>query len=499
MSDTAYQRAASIFEDYYVLQDALSILFWDTETTMPRGSSESRAKQVGTLTRMGHAKLTHPAMGELLADAALDDSLSDWQKANLVEMRRRWQLAVAVDGELLEHFETAKTRCAMIWREARPADDFEQVRPALEEVVNLARQVAQRRGDAWGLSPYDALLEQYEPGMRAAELNTLLLPLQQTLPPLVEAIVERQAQASPRRPLAGPFPTALQQALARRLMQALGFDTQRGRLDISTHPFCGGAFDDVRITTRYDEANFLSSIMGVLHETGHALYEQNRPREWRYQPVGVARSMGVHESQSLLVEMQVCRSRAFLQFAAPLMREAFGGEGPAWELDNMVREVQQVSPGLIRVDADEVTYPLHITLRFVIEQDLIAGTLNVADLPEVWRAGMQARLGVAPDSDRDGCLQDIHWPSGIFGYFPSYTLGALIAAQLFDAAHRAMPNLFDDIAQGRVQPLTEWLATHIHRRASSMSTPALMVAATGDTLNPNIFIKHLRRRYLGEG
>jgi carboxypeptidase Taq len=279
-------------------------------------------------------------------------------------------------------------------------------------------------------------------------------------------------------------------------MQVLGFDFSHGRLDISLHPFCSGVPEDVRITTRYDEEDFTTGLMAVLHETGHALYDRGLPAQWRHQPVGDAHSMALHESQSLIIEMQACRSRQFIDYVAPLMREAFGGSGPSWEADNIHRLYTRVEPGLIRVDADEVTYPEHIILRYRLERALIGGDLDLADLPTAWNEGMQNMLGITPPSDREGCLQDIHWPDGAWGYFPTYTLGAMTAAQLYDAARRADSEMEPGIARGDFGPLMRWLGAHVHAKASSLSPDALLTEATGKSLDVAVFKHHLEQRYL---
>ena len=279
-------------------------------------------------------------------------------------------------------------------------------------------------------------------------------------------------------------------------MKVVGFEFRHGRLDISLHPFCGGTPDDVRITTRYSDSDFSKGLMGVLHETGHALYDRGLPAAWRGQPVGRDRGMSIHESQSLLIEMQACRSRDFLAFAAPLMREAFGGDGPAWTPDNLYRLYTKVTRSLIRVDADEVSYPAHVILRYRLERALIEGGMKVAELPGAWNDGMKALLGVTPPDDRRGCLQDIHWYDGAWGYFPTYTLGAMTAAQLFDAARRADPGIMPGIRRGDFGPLRAWLRDKVHGKASLLSTAELVTAATGQPLNPKIYERYLESRYL---
>jgi carboxypeptidase Taq len=280
-------------------------------------------------------------------------------------------------------------------------------------------------------------------------------------------------------------------------MNALGFDFNLGRLDVSLHPFCGGSTGDVRITTRYSEANFIPALMGVLHETGHALYEQGRPSEWRRQPVGIARGMSLHESQSLLIEMQACRSREFVTFLAPLAREAFQGDGPAWSPDNLHRILTKVEPGFIRVDADEVTYPAHILVRYKLEKAMIAGDLQVRDLPSAFNEEIRTFLGLIVPNDSLGCLQDIHWPGGAWGYFPTYTLGAMTAAQLFRAACQADAGILPRLMKGDFGPLRSWLRANVHSKGSLLTTDQLVTAATGRPLEAEVFRSHLRERYLG--
>ena len=280
------------------------------------------------------------------------------------------------------------------------------------------------------------------------------------------------------------------------MIRTIGFDFEHGRLDVSAHPFTGGTADDTRITTRYDEEDFARALMGVLHECGHALYEAGLPRDWRRQPVGNARGMVLHESQSLLMEMQACRGRDFIDFAAPRMRAAFGRSGPAWDADNIHRIYTRVVPGFIRVDADEVTYPLHIVLRYRLERAMLAGDLGLADLPGAWNDGMKELLGIVPPTDTVGCLQDIHWPDGSIGYFPTYTMGALAAAQLFAAAKAAIPGLLGAIRKGDFAPLLDWLRVNVHGKGSIADTDTILREATGAPLGVAAFKAHLESRYL---
>jgi carboxypeptidase Taq len=494
---TAYQQLEARFRRLGPLEEAVAMLRWDAAAMMPSGGAASRAEQMATLKVLAHEQLTAPEIGDLIGAADADKGvLGAWEKANLREMRRRWLHAAAVPAELVEARSRACSECETLWRAARPANDFAAVRPALERVLRLTREVAAAKAECLATTPYEALLDQYEPGGSTAIIDRLFNEIAGFLPDLLDAILIRQESRPAPPALSGPFAIETQRRAAVMLMERIGFDFAHGRLDTSAHPFCGGTPDDVRITIRYDEADFSKALMAVLHETGHALYRRGQPAAWRWQPVGAARGMAMHESQSLLLEMQVCRGRAFAGFAAPLLRAAFGGSGPAWDADALYRRQIMVRPGLIRVDADEVTYPAHVILRYRLERAMVADKLAVADLPGIWAEGMGKLLGIMPNGDQDGCLQDIHWYDGAWGYFPTYTLGALIAAQLFGAARRALPDLMETIARGDFAPLLGWLREQVHGKGSLLSTPDLVEEATGAPLGTAAFEQHLRERYL---
>ncbi len=497
MTESALLDLQERFRRISLIDDSLGILDWDRATKMPDGSAEARGEQIAALQGLRHQLMTEPQVGDLLAAAEADaDGLDVWSSANLQEMRRRHTHATALPTDLVEAQAKADSACEIKWRDARASDDYPSLVPYLEEVLRLTREAAAAKAAALGLAPYDALLDQYEPGGRAAELDGIFADLAAFLPGFLDEVMAKQRSEPEPVTLAGPFPVEAQTAVVRRFMDVLGFDFAHGRLDISHHPFCGGATADVRITTRYDEADFTSALMGVLHETGHAMYELGRPEAWRYQPVGEARGMGLHESQSLIIEMQACRSLDFLSFAAPILAEAFGGTGPAWTAQNLFRLNTRVAPGYIRVDADEVTYPAHIILRYRIERALLSGDLVLSDLADAWNDGMEDLLGIRPPNDRLGCLQDIHWPSGAWGYFPTYTIGAMAAAQLFAAARAADPDLVPAFRKGNFAPVMAWLRTHVHSQGSLYSTDEVLQRATGRPLDPVIYEEHLRARYL---
>jgi carboxypeptidase Taq len=497
IANDPYAELERRFARLSAVHRAQAILNWDRSTMMPDGASDDRADQLATLGVIAHEMIATPEIPELLARAEEGGSALDpWQAANLREMRRSWVHESALPADLVEARTRACSACEMAWREAKKNADFKSLLPTLSEVLTIMRRVGEAKAAALGTSLYDALLDEFEPGGRSARIDVLFAELRAFLPDLLGRVLERQKRQPPILPLDGPFPVEAQRRLGEEMSRRLGFDFHHGRLDVSAHPFTGGTADDVRITTRYDEQDFARALMGVLHETGHGLYEAGLPRQWRRQPVGSARGMTLHESQSLLMEMQACRSDAFIRFAAPRMRATFGKDGPAWTEANIHRIYTRVAPGFIRVDADEVTYPLHIMLRYRLERAMLAGDLALADLPGAWNDGMRELLGIVPPDDSLGCLQDIHWPDGGWGYFPTYTLGAIAAAQLFAAARRAEPGLLDAIGNGDFAPLLAWLRANVHGKGSIAATDEILAGATGAGLGTAAFKAHLESRYL---
>ncbi|MEQ8332414.1 carboxypeptidase M32 [Nisaea sp.] len=497
MTDTAYAALEKRFRRHSALSGASGILGWDQETMMPSGGAAARAEQMATLDVLQHELLATQAVSDELARAEADSAaLGPMQQANLREMRRVHTNETVAPADLVEARSRAVSACVVAWRDARIADDFSAVSGKLATVLELTREYGAVKAERLGCGLYDALIDSYEPGGSMAWIDPVFARLKAELPGLMEKILERQAAGPAPLSPEGPFPAALQKQLGERVMRALGFDFAHGRLDESAHPFTGGIPDDVRITTRYSEDDFTSALMGVIHETGHALYERGLPTEWRNQPVGTARGMVMHESQSLLMEMQACRSPAFYRFLSPLASDVLDTGGLAMTPENLNRIGHRVARGLIRVDADEVTYPLHVMLRYDLEKALLSGDLPLKDLPGAWRDGLKASLGVAPEDDRDGCLQDIHWYHGSFGYFPTYTLGALAAAQLFKAAHAALPDLDERIAAGDFTTLLGWLVENVHAVGSAKSTDEIISAATGVSLSADAFLDHLNIRYL---
>jgi carboxypeptidase Taq len=496
MALTPYQQLEQEFRRLHAFRSAASILRWDSAVMMPRGSSDLRGEQLAALETESHALLTSPRVSRLLARAEANSAgLEDWQSANLREMRREREHAIATPQNLVSRLAKATARAEVKWLEAKQKSDFAIFAPHLEEVVNLIRDKAGLLGKALNLDPYDALVDEFSQGMTSAEIGTIFTTLGRRLPGLIQDVIDLQAKRPPLE-ITGRYTSSKQRQLALEVMKAIGFPFDRGRLDESEHPFTGGVPGDIRITTRFSATDPLSGLMGILHETGHAMYDVGLPEAWRGQPVGRDRGMALQESQSLLLEMLIGRNRPFLRYLKPHLDKAFGVSGPEWEVENVYRLLIRVRRSLIRVDADEVTYPVHIMLRYELENEILKGELKVKDLPEVWNTRIQDRLGVRPANDAEGCLQDVHWAVGSFGYFPSYAIGAVIAGQLYESLRADRPELDDEIAAGNFAGLFDWLRQNVHSVAATVGMPQLIRNATGKPLSAAAWLRYIEGKYL---
>ncbi|MET0384019.1 MAG: carboxypeptidase M32 [Burkholderiaceae bacterium] len=491
----AYDALAGTWLRLYRLSHLQSIAAWDQATNMPPKGNEARGRALAEVAMLAHGLRTDPRLGDDLERAGREALTLD-QRANLREIGRDWLRSNALPAELVERRALATSRCEYAWRAQRRQNDWAGFAANLKGVLEVAREEAHRLSQRCGVSPYDALLNRFEPGMSGATIDRIFGDVKQWLPGLISRIRDKQA-AEPVLAPVGPFDRAAQRRLCEQVMHLLKFDFDGGRLDVSSHPFSGGVPEDVRLTTRFRDDGFVQSLMGTIHETGHGLYEQNLPRELLGQPVAEARSMAIHESQSLSFEMQIGRHPGFVSRIAPLVRAAFGDQ-PALATDNLRRLLTRVEPGLIRVDADEATYPAHVILRYEIERGLIEGAYQVDDIPALWDGRMMSLLGVDTKGDfRDGPMQDVHWPEGLFGYFACYSLGAMYAAQWFATMRETMPDLDANIAAGDLAPISDWLRDRIWRQGSRWTTDELTVRASGRTLDPAHFRAHLEQRYLG--
>ena len=496
MSASPYKQLEQEFRRLHAFRGALSLLRWDAAVMMPRASADVRGEQLAALETEHHALLTAPRITRLLDRAqANSQGLADWQIANLREMRRQRDHAIATPVTLISRLTRASARAEAHWLEARRQGRFDLFAPHLEEVLHLVRDKAALLGQALSLAPYDALVDEFSPGITTADIDAMFKALSRRLPSLIRESIAVQAGRPPLA-LTGKFPASKQRALIVEIMKSVGFPFDRGRLDESEHPFTEGVPGDIRVTTRLDPNDIFSGLLGALHETGHAMYDLGLPQDWRDQPVGRDRGMALEESQSLLIEMIICRSRAFVRYLQPLLVKHFGVSGPEWDVENIYAHLTHVRRGLIRVDADELTYPLHIMLRYELEKQLLSGELAVKDLPEAWNAGMEQRLGIRPPSDVEGCLQDIHWAVGSFGYFPSYALGAVIAAQLYESMRADLPHFDEQLARGEFGGLFEWLRTNVHGVGAKVPVQDLLMGATGKPLSAASFIRYVETKYL---
>lgn len=494
MNHPAYDALSATWRRLHHFGHLQAIASWDRSALMPANGNVARADAMAEMDGLLHSIRTDSRLAANL-DNAKAESLDEIQRANLREIRRDWRAANALPASLVQAQSLATSRCEHAWRTQRPANDWPGFLMNFREVLKLAREQAKYLADRTGLGPHDALMDVYEPGMTGEMVDRLFGDLQQWLPGLVRKVREKESRETVHVPV-GPFPRAGQYAIGLEAMKLLGFDFGAGRLDESAHPFCGGVPEDTRLTTRYREDSFVGSLWGTIHETGHGRYEQNLPREWLGQPVGWARSAAIHESQSLSFEMQIGLSRPFVGLLAPRLAAEFGSQ-PAFEADNLYRWLTRVQPSFIRVEADELTYPLHIILRYRIERDLIEGRIEAEDIPARWDAAMADLLDTDTRGNfTNGCVQDVHWGSGLFGYFPSYTLGAMYAAQWFAAIRAKVPDLDARMAAGDLAPAFDWLRENIWLQGSRWTTDELVTRATGGPLDPSHYRRHLEARYL---
>lgn len=491
----AYQQLEQHFKKYYDFENLAAIVSWDEASMMPAGGGKARAEALATLSAVQHDWLTHKKVGDLIKQAKEIDHLTTWQQRNLYWMEKEYLQATCIPVHLVEEFTNESLICGQAWRELRANNDWKSFKPYLEKLFQKIKTIAEIKSQTFNKSPLDVLIDEYSPDLDCKTITPIFNLLKHELPKLIPQIIEKQKDRQIKA-ITGDFPVEKQKQLGMEIMARLGFDFNHGRLDVSHHPFCGGISSDVRITTRYKEHEFLSSLMAITHETGHALYEQGLPTEWSIQPVGHSLGMAVHESQSLFIEMQICRSLEYIHFLVPIAQKYFKDVANITE-ENIIYHDTKVEPGLIRVDADEVTYPLHVILRYEIEQQLFASEITIADLPEVWDSYMQKYLGLSTKGDdKNGVMQDVHWPSGIFGYFPAYTFGALIAAQLFSAVKKSLPDLKEQLKQGDFKSLLHWLRTHIHEKGRLLPYQELLRQATGEELNADFYFAHIKERYL---
>ncbi|MCB1984791.1 MAG: carboxypeptidase M32 [Burkholderiales bacterium] len=489
-----YQNLVRWLEEISRLNGVMSTIAWDQEVMMPAGAADARAKQIAALAGVIHERMTNPALGECLDE--LHNHLGDFDAialCNIQEARRDFDLMTRIPNQLVQALAELGSRGHTVWVRARRENKFSDFAPVLDEFLKLKKEWAACAFP--DLTTYDANIDQFERGTTAAEIAVIFEQLKDTLIPLIHEIKEQSYQPDTTF-LHGHFPVEKQAALARKISENIGFQYDKGRMDVSVHPFCGGSHPtDVRITTRYNESDFVESLYAVIHETGHALYEQGRMLEFGDLPVSESLTMGIHESQSLFWERMIGQSREFCTHYFATICEAFPGNLKRATVDSFYQAINACAPGFIRVEADELTYPLHVILRFEIEKGLFDGSVAVADLPEVWNEKMDTYLGIKPPTDTLGVLQDSHWSSGAFGYFPSYTLGAIYACQFYKAMQKELPDTDKAIESGNFKPIKDWLNENIHSQGRRNSPQELVLRIAGEPLNPQHLIDYLKTKY----
>ncbi|MGI9537129.1 MAG: carboxypeptidase M32 [Desulfocapsaceae bacterium] len=495
---TAYSQLADHFTCLSHVAHALTFLQWDQLVMMPPQGNDSRSEAIAELSSHYHKQLIAPELGELLANAKEEEKDSE-RRASLREMEREYHWATCIPADLVKAKSLAGSKCEHEWRAQRQNNNWSGFLKNFKEVVDLSRQEAQARQNCSSdkfPTPYDALLDLYCTGDSSSMISEIFTSLKTTLPPLISEVVEKQSGRT--RIFNGTFKKESQQQLNKVLAGLLGFDFETGRIDESSHPFSTGGHGDHRITSRYRVNDFVDSLKATAHETGHSAYESGLPLKWKNLPLGQARNMSIHESQSLLFEKQIFLSKPFLKFFTPEIHNHLE-KSRAYDCEQIWLNSIKVSPSYIRVEADELCYPLHVIIRYEIESALINGTLEAVDLPDVWNEKMQTYLGLSTAGNyKDGCLQDIHWTDGSFGYFPAYTMGALNGAQIFSAFRRQHKDWQELLGKGEIATIRNWLEEKIWSQGRLLTSQELMQSATGEPTNPDYFIDYLKERYLEE-
>ncbi len=491
-----YAQVCQHAREIALLQSTLDVLTWDEQTYLPPEAGPYRAEQIRHLAGLIHERRTDRAWGkelEQLAPWAQEHLPYSAEADNLRLLLRDWRRQSRLPQSLVEELAHTTSRAQQVWTQARPQNDYQSFAPWLQRVLELKRQQAQALG--YQEHPYDALLEDYEPECTTAQVRQVLLPLGEALRELLQRIVGSPQQPEPGV-LRGRWPQDQQEKLGHLAAQQIGYDFRRGRLDVTAHPFCTRLGPhDVRITTRYDETYFPTAFFGILHEAGHGLYEQGLPADQFGLPRGEAVSLGVHESQSRLWENHVGRSLGFWRYFFPEARELFAPQLDQVSLEQFHRAINRVAPSLIRVEADEVSYNLHILIRFELELELLEDNLPVDDLPEAWNQKYEHYLGIRPADVAQGVMQDIHWSAGLVGYFPTYSLGNLYAAQLMHAAQEELGDLEELWARGEFRPLLEWLRTQVHSHGRRFAPVELLRRATGQEPSAKWLLHYLKQRF----
>lgn len=495
-----YARAAAKFALSCKLASIEALIDWDAQTNMPKGGSWARGEQRGALAEVMSDLTGTPEIGALLDEAqGYANRLGPAEQANLKEMRRLYAHRAAVPSALVVERARVSQALQATWLEAKKNSDWAAFAPGFKKLMVIHKEVAAAKAAALGLAPYDAMMDEQDPGLTCAIIDPIFEDLAASLPGLLAEVRERQASWPAVIDFSGDFSMAKQEKLAQRLAVIVGHSPETSRIDTAPHPFSmPHSPGDVRFTTRYSEDKFRYSVTATLHEAGHSMYELNLPRAQAFSPAGFARGASAHESQSLMLEMMAGRSKEFLSFLAPLLHEYLGGDAACWSRKNVLNFLRRVDDDYVRVNADEISYPLHVILRYRLERALLSGDLAVDDIPGAWNEMFAKMFGRTPPDHARGCLQDIHWAAALFGYFPNYALGEALGAQLFERANADDPSILPALGQGDFKPYFAWVKPRIHEKASLKSFDDIVIAATGQRLSGAALKRHLKKRYLDE-
>ncbi|MHA1972275.1 MAG: carboxypeptidase M32 [Candidatus Hodarchaeales archaeon] len=490
-----YKNLLKISEELILLTTVRSVLGWDFETHMPKKAVELRSRQFSYLASLMHSKVTDPKIGELIRKIKENKNysiLDKVEKRNIYLIEREYNKQTKVPRELVAEIAAQSAKTVQIWKQAKEQKIYELYKPELGKILELTKKKAHYLDPE--KDPFDVLLDDFEPGMTSEQITILFDELKKGLIPIIEKCLN-----SPKQPetkfLKRRVPVEVQKELSKELAKVIHYDLERGSIDETEHPFTTGYYDDVRITTHYYENDFVNSFYSVMHEGGHALYEQNLNRDFMFQPVGAHCSLGFHESQSRFIENLIGRSREFWEFFLPKFKEITGDIFEEIDIDSMVRAVNEIRPSKIRVTADEVTYSLHVIIRFEIERELLKGNISIDELPEVWNQKYKEYLGVEIENDSEGVMQDTHWAGGAFGYFPTYALGNIYNAHMLAYMKKELSDFDELVKEGNLQPIIDWLIENVHKPSNLYDPPELIKRITGEDINPKYFIEYIKDKY----
>lgn len=491
-----YKELEEKTEEIFKINNIVNILYWDLSTITPPLSAQNKKEEIAYLKQLSHQKLTSMQIKDLIYKASKEKkNLNQWQLANLREIIRRHEIETCVSKETqVEHINNT-IECEEVWHKASVNNDFSMVFPYLKKVVTSTRQLAQQKQSYYpNKTTYEILIDQYDPGRTVFSLKEIFFKLKSSLPEIIQEIRDKQSSEQ-IIPILNKLSTAQQLKLNKKLAKIMGFDFRKGRIDYSKHYFCGGSPYDVRLLVKKNN-NFLDNIMKVIHEVGHGLYEQNLPISYKNQPVGKASGMAAHESQSLMMETHIAKSQEFMSFLSRILRDDYNLNGIEYSAENLYKHATRISPSSIRLSSDELTYLLHIVLRYEIEEELIEGDMDLKNLPEIWNKKMRLYLGISPKSLKEGCMQDIHWFKGYFGYFPSYCMGTILSFMMIHQIKEENRDTFQNIKEGNFDNINQWLNKNIRSYGSFKTIEELVEEKVGKKLSVSLYLDNIKRKYL---